>query len=137
MKLHRICLLALLFGALLSHSPCDAQLTPSRSKGNVSTSQSSLLRKEIIERHFESIQPRPRPQFDGAIPGSRLLEQKNIRAARLQSRVRATLTAQPEATGGNTTMPGIQFRPALPAGSVPTSVVTGDFDQDGHIDFIV
>ena len=34
-------------------------------------------------------------------------------------------------------MPGVQLRPTLPAGSIPTSVVTGDFNQDGHMDFIV
>jgi hypothetical protein len=34
-------------------------------------------------------------------------------------------------------MPGIQLRPTLPAGSIPTSVVTGDFNRDGHMDFVV
>jgi hypothetical protein len=34
-------------------------------------------------------------------------------------------------------MPGILVRPALDAGELPTSVATGDFNGDGHMDFVV
>src|SRR5439155_25144742 len=32
---------------------------------------------------------------------------------------------------------GIQFRPALQAGAISNSVVTGDVNRDGHMDFVV
>jgi len=34
-------------------------------------------------------------------------------------------------------MPGLEMRPFLNAGSYPSAVATGDFDRDGHLDFVV
>ena len=34
-------------------------------------------------------------------------------------------------------LPGLQFRPTAPAGSLPNAVVTGDFNRDGHLDYVV
>lgn len=34
-------------------------------------------------------------------------------------------------------LPGFSFRPTLPADFLPTAVVTGDFNQDGHMDWAV
>ena len=34
-------------------------------------------------------------------------------------------------------LPGFQFRPSLPADLLPDSVATGDFNHDGHIDWVV
>ena len=36
-----------------------------------------------------------------------------------------------------TILPGLQFRPTAPAGSLPTAVVTGDFNGDSHLDYVV
>jgi len=127
----------LLVSALLPLSLCDAQVLHSRSNRIANTEHSPIQHKEVIERHFESTQPRPYPKFDGAVPGARLLDQRRIRAAKLQNRVHASFAVHPEGGSGSAFMPGIQLRPALPAGSLPTSVVTGDFNQDGHLDFVV
>jgi hypothetical protein len=35
------------------------------------------------------------------------------------------------------TIPGILTRPSLPAGAIPTAVVTGDFNGDGKLDWVV
>lgn len=35
------------------------------------------------------------------------------------------------------TLPGFGFHPTLPAGYLPTSVATGDFNQDGKLDWVV
>ena len=138
MGLRRNSLISLFIGALLPLSLSDAQVLPPRSNTSANAGQQSLQRKKLIERHFESIQPRPRAQFGGAVPGARLLEQRSIRAAMLQNRVRMSpAVVSEDSGGGNAKMPGIQLRPTLPAGSIPTSVVTGDFNQDGHMDFIV
>ncbi|HWG20713.1 MAG TPA: VCBS repeat-containing protein [Terracidiphilus sp.] len=45
--------------------------------------------------------------------------------------------ASPLADSPGVIMPGLEMRPALPAGSYPTAVVTGDFNRDGHLDFVV
>lgn len=34
-------------------------------------------------------------------------------------------------------LPGFQFRPSFPADLIPTSVATGDFNGDGHMDWVV
>jgi hypothetical protein len=36
-----------------------------------------------------------------------------------------------------TVLPGLEFRPTAPAGSLPNAVVTGDFNRDGHLDYVV
>lgn len=33
--------------------------------------------------------------------------------------------------------PGIRFRPSIPAGETPVSVATGDFNNDGHMDYVI
>jgi len=35
------------------------------------------------------------------------------------------------------TLPGFSFKPALPAGYIPTAVATGDFNRDGKMDWVV
>ena len=39
--------------------------------------------------------------------------------------------------GGTAGAPGFGFRPTLPADYIPTSVATGDFNGDGHLDWAV
>ena len=100
--------------------------------------QPSLNIKELIERRFASTHPKPLPQFDGAVPGAKLLEQHQLRFTRWQSRVRASLSVPPEApTAADAVLPGIQLRPTLPGGAIPSAVATGDFNRDGHMDFVV
>src|SRR5579871_1175354 len=109
--------------ALLPLAVCLAQSPKPRWKA-APTQPSGLLPKEAIERHFESLQPRPRPQQGGATPGARLLSLHRQRDARLQARMRATQTAALTPSAASTVQPGIALRPALDAGEIPTSVVT-------------
>jgi hypothetical protein len=127
----------ILFLALLPWSFCAAQVLQPRPRDAAQSQRKPLLRKQLMERHFESIEPKARPQFDGAVPGSALLEAHRVAAAKVQARVRASVAARPQTQAETTALPGILLRPALPAGAVPTSVVTGDFNRDGKMDFIV
>jgi hypothetical protein len=123
--------------ALLPLGFCSAQVLQPRGSGIAQSQQGRLIRKQAIEGHFESIAPRSLPQFDGAVPGSMLLAKHRQAAAKVQARVRASQVARPQAQPGSAALLGILLRPAIPAGSVPTSVVTGDFNRDGKMDFIV
>lgn len=116
--------------------PCFAQAPQPHWNGVRQPKQSEFLRKEAIERHFESLQPRAR-QVDGAIPGARLLEAHRQRIQKLQARAQAHRVTLPSATAENATPPGIQLRPSLDTGELPTAVVAGDFNSDGHMDFVV
>ena len=129
--------LRILFIALLILRLGSAQVLQPHGSGIAQTQRGRLIRKQAIERHFESIEPRPLRQFDGAVPGSALLAQHREAAAKVETRVRASLAARPQATSQSNALSGILFRPAIPAGVLPTSVVTGDFNRDGKMDFIV
>jgi len=137
MDLQRSSLVGLVVATLMPLSIGNAQRLPLRLNQVSTARQPHVDRKEAIERRFESTQPNPRPQFDGAVPGQRLLDLRRMRAVKLASRAQAGLGGHPEAAESSAVMPGIQQRPTLPAGGVPTSVATGDFNQDGHMDFIV
>lgn len=100
-----------------------------------SQSQIRAMRKHLIERHFESVHPRPKAAFDGAIPGAELLS--NTHKRRAQARLLASQAAHPQGAPPGTFLPGILQRPFLDTGQLPTSVVTGDFNRDGHMDFIM
>lgn len=68
------------------------------------------------------------------------MERASAVPERLRSRIQATGAAHlhPEASMGSTTsLPGIQFRGSLPAGNMANAVVTGDFNKDGNMDFVV
>src|SRR5580658_8790059 len=128
---NRICLV------FLSLSLGHAQILAPRPNGTPNPGQELPLRKSIIERHFESIKPRVRAQFGGAVPGAALLAHHPARTAETRNRLAALHSvAEPEGSGSST-MPGILVRPALDAGELPTSVATGDFNGDGHMDFVV
>src|SRR5512146_1336338 len=115
---------------------CGAQgARPGRLEG-ADNGSPAQRKKQVIERHFESIQPRSRIALDGAVPGAALLAEHGARPANLQKRAGAMLTS-PAGTTGVGVMPGIQFRPSIPSGQIPTSVATGDFNRDGQMDFIV
>ena len=98
---------------------------------------SSQRRKDLIEHRFRSIHPAPLPQFDGAVPGAKLLEQRRMRSEALQNRIAASHAVAPRASSTSTALPGIEMRPTLPGGATPTAVVTGDFNGDGHQDFVI
>jgi hypothetical protein len=105
--------LRILFIALLILRLGSAQVLQPHESGIAQTQRGRLVRKQAVERHFESIEPRPRPQFDGAVPGSTLLEEHRLAAAKVRARVRASLAAQPQAQSGSTALPCILSRPAI------------------------
>jgi hypothetical protein len=98
---------------------------------------SSQRRRDLIERRFRSIRPEPLPQFDGAVPGTRLLELRHLRNEALQDRIVTSRAVASRASLTSTTLPGIEMRPMQPGGETPTAVVTGDFNGDGHQDFVI
>ncbi len=123
---------------LLPGSPCGAQVLRPEPSKQADVRPPFVQKKKVIEGHFESARPTPRPQFDGVVPGARLLEQHRMHSAKVQGRAKASLAVHPRGQTPNASFaPGILLRPSLPAGALPTSVVTGDFNRDGHMDFIV
>lgn len=131
----RLLLVVSLFLCLVSTTV--AQTTESiHSKVRRSNSPAPQLKK-LIERHFESVHPHPRPDLAGAIPGNVLLQQHSQRGQSGRSRSLQSLAVQAQALPSSSALPGVALRPHLPAGSLPTSVVTGDFNSDGHMDFAV
>lgn len=110
--------------------------TPSPRGGNVTaTDGASSPEKIAIERRFRSLHPQPLTRLENAVPGARLLARPSVRGHRILSSRRTDLRAMDVPPG--TPLPGIQLRPTLPAGEIPTAVVTGDFNKDGIMDFIV
>jgi hypothetical protein len=96
------------------------------------------LSKASIERHLQSKHPEVPSDSGKPTPGKYLLGRAAARSNQLQSRIRATSNVHSLPQGSlPSVLPGIQFRPALPAGSIANSVVTGDFNKDGHMDFVV
>ena len=102
----------------------------------------AALSKVAIERHLQSKHPKVPADSSKPTPGKYLLGRASARASQLQSRIQATSASRlrpqtPPQGSTPTVFPGIQLRPTLPAGSIATSVVTGDFNKDGHMDFVV
>ena len=122
-------------GIVIPHGGAQAAW-PGRSEATDSVTPAEQ-KKELIERHFESIQPRTRPVLNGAVPGAALLAEHQSRLANLQKRAGVMLTSPASMSSSGAVMPGVLFRPSIPSGQLPTSVATGDFNRDGHMDFIV
>ena len=100
---------------------------------------SRALSKAAIERHLQSKHPEVPTDPKKPTPGKYLLGRAAARSRQLQSRIRTTskIHSQPQKPAVSSVFPGIQFRAALPAGAISNSVVTGDFNKDGHMDFVV
>ncbi len=62
--------------------------------------------------------------------GARLRGSQSIQGYQARPRAAAVLT-------GSAGLPGMLLRPSLPAGAVPSAIVTGDFNGDGKLDWIV
>jgi hypothetical protein len=132
-------LVGLILSTLLAFSACMAQaVAPTTNTASIGK-RSSFDRKKVVEGRFQSIHPDPLPQLGGAMPGARLLERHRLLDARAQGRLNATRIPAPSSSESAPSgiLPGIQLQPTLPGGAVPTSVVAGDFNQDGHLDFIM
>jgi FG-GAP-like repeat len=96
------------------------------------------IHKAAIEQHLQSKHPEKPADSTKPIPGKYLLERALSGANQLRSRIRASSASHPQAqTALPSVLPGIQFRPTLAAGALSNSVVAGDFNGDGHMDFIV
>lgn len=116
----------------------SGQKPADREKGNEQTKASPSLGRQFLDRHFEGKFPRARAEFGGAKAGSKLFEMRGLRARALAARIRATAAPTPQAVSTATVLPGLTTRqPILGAGSFPSSVATGDFNGDGHLDFAV
>lgn len=98
----------------------------------------AALSKKATELRFHSNHPSIPADRSKPIPGKYLLEQAVARKDQLKARIQATRMARPHPLATTPALfPGIQFRSWLPAGSIANSVVTGDFNKDGHMDFVV
>lgn len=98
------------------------------------------LAKAAIENRIQSIHPLPPANPSDPTPGKYIFERAAARSQLLQARIKAAaatgIQTRSQATPPST-YPGIQFRPSLPAGDMTDAVVTGDFNRDGKMDFIV
>jgi hypothetical protein len=107
----------------------------------VATQPTQKLRKTLsyqaIERHFESTQPVARPQLGGALPGRQLIQAHRQRETYLQQRKQMVGLAAGSNLSTGSVLPGLETRPSLGAGSFPTAIVTGDFNNDGHLDYAI
>jgi FG-GAP-like repeat len=98
----------------------------------------AALSKAAIERRLQSKHPQISADSSKPTPGKYLLGRAAARSGQLQSRIRTTSTARSRPQGATSgVFPGIQFRSALPAGAIANSVVVGDFNKDGHMDFVI
>jgi hypothetical protein len=96
------------------------------------------LAKAAIEKHLQSLHPKIPTDVRQPVPGKYLRSKQAARAQLLRSRLRTPRNLQaPSHKLGSAAYPGIQLRPFLPAGSLSNSVVAGDFNRDGHMDFAV
>jgi hypothetical protein len=100
--------------------------------------EGATLSKNAIERHLQSKHPVVPADPSKPTPGKYLLGRASARLGQLRSRIRATSTPRSAPPGSpSSVLPGIQLRSAIPAGAIANSVVTGDFNKDGHMDFVV
>jgi hypothetical protein len=116
-------------------SACDHGWTQQFRQG---TPQHADLSKGAIERHLQSKHPPKPADSTKPTPGKYLLGRASVRADQLRSRigVAGTFYSRSQASIPSI-LPGIQFRTAVPTGAIPNSVVNGDFNRDGHMDFVV
>jgi len=136
--------LSILVGAALAiilawTSFAFAQVQGQNSRNGDLTPVAKPLSKSSIERRFRSIHPVPLQHFGNAVPGARLLSRQSKAAALIAAHQRATSMRPMNGSQSFNPygLPGIQLRPTLPGGEIPTSVVTGDFNKDGIQDFVV
>ncbi|MGB8260265.1 MAG: FG-GAP-like repeat-containing protein [Terracidiphilus sp.] len=129
---------AFLLCSFLSLAPAlPAQQPEFRQLPGKAAQPAPLDTHKLIERRFESTHPLPRAKWGGAVPGSKLIEQHLLRGVRAGERAATLGQAESAATSPAVPPPGILLRPTLPAGAIPTAVVTGDFNRDGHMDYVV
>ena len=99
------------------------------------------LAKKAIEWHLQSKHPQIPQDPNLPTAGKNLLDKAAGRQRLLQARVQRAAVAsnlRPAASGSITgTLPGIQFRPSIPAGDIANAVAAGDFNGDGKMDFVV
>jgi hypothetical protein len=118
--------------------PAAAQLLPPSKLSAAPKISSSTL----IEHRLRSIHPALQNKPGKAVPGRYLLGRAEARRQRLAQRSQSTQRPRAEiahlqTSGSSAPYPGIQLRPMLPAGLLANSVATGDFNGDGHMDFVV
>lgn len=95
-------------------------------------------RKALIERRFLSKHPMPQRHLGGVLPGANVLDRLADRQDALKQRLQAAHVSQAVSTATSAgPYPGIALRPMLPTNQLPTSVAAGDFNKDGHMDFVI
>lgn len=109
--------------------PADPRVTAAR--GGQATPMDPLAYR-LFSKKFRTPPGKP-------TPGWRLRQEREAHRIRLKRRAARARTAivpptRPSASTGTVAYPGLALRPQLDAGEIPTSVTTGDFDGDGHMD---
>lgn len=100
----------------------------------------SAMAKAAIERRLQSKHPKVPIDPNLPTPGKYLLDRAALRSKQLQSRIQTTKkipNSRPAGSAPSGALPGIQFRPSLPAGNMADAVVSRDFNGDGHVDFVI
>lgn len=127
-------------GCLIAASLVSSAQFPTAPRGSiagpVATSGRVTPDQTAVAHRFLKPDALPLPGIPGVIPGSKAIEAHRLRAAAISQRAKAT-AAFPASISPTQVMPGLEMRPSLNAGSYPSAVATGDFDHDGHLDFVV
>ena len=141
MRRYRSCLYCLALLSLGLPSTGQAQTIDPAHHGEQRQKLHELDRKQAIERRFWSAHPRSQPQWGNAVPGAQLMVLHRQRAAALAARskqhIAASPLANPLSNPSTVSLPGVQMRVPFAGGEFPTSIVTGDFNKDGHLDYAV
>ena len=144
-----MCKVASLFALLVAFSSIGVAQTKSGAGKPIlgtqtTAAQEEQLRKAAVEHRFLTLDPVPLPGHPTIVPGRQAIEAHRMyangmaqRVGRMSSPQAALQPSVGPANSSGQPMPGLEMRPYLTAGSYPSSVVTGDFDGDGHLDFIV
>ena len=85
-------------------------------------------------KHAEKFGPSYRKRFSRPRKTTRRAERL---ASNAQAAAHFNSAAAQSVSFGPSALPGLLLRDSLPAGFIPTSVATGDFNRDGKTDFVV
>lgn len=128
----------LLFTITPATSPATLQAPTPAAAANGTQADAKKLTANLLASRFLG---RKAAQFLGPSYTEKFQRQLSQLSPAARQGVKAAYSASPAATAALTTLPpvavGFSYPPSLPAGFLPTAVVSGDFNGDGKLDWAV